>query len=63
MKIIGNTADVAKLVDALALGASEATLEGSSPSVRTMNKQAQACFFVLQPSCERGLKLLKSNHD
>ena len=31
-------ADVAKLVDALALGASGATLESSSLSVRTKNK-------------------------
>ena|GEM_PF-5723140 len=45
MKIIEINADVAKLVDALALGASEATLEGSSPSVRTTQKQAYACFL------------------
>ena len=48
MKIIRNIADVAKLVDALALGASEATLEGSSPSVRTKKKQVSPVF--LRPS-------------
>lgn len=63
MKIIGNNADVAKLVDALALGASEATLEGSSPSVRTKKKQVHPVFFALKLSCEQKLKLLKSNHD
>ncbi len=43
--MIEKKADVAKLVDALALGASGATLESSSLSVRTFKKQAEACFF------------------